>query len=285
MVHLDGRRRAARRWAGPPRRAVFRPGGSRAIKLAKSKGLRGLHEHHGVQHRITPGTSSRPWTTSTTNSASTAWRSPHGYAYAKAPDQDRFPGRGRRPASLFSKAFRLTGRRKELALQPLPASNLDFLEGKADFQVQPRGGVPLYNPAGLAAPLLPDGRRLRRHTWKELNRKNDPTGTSSAAARTRAADKLHGALRFTSRPRSSRPWTSLRQSLRAMVSPLTSKRQDQQTLRTGGVLHVVFPPPPPRGPPRRRDDGIGLARPRPLFHRAPALGSAGWTAVGRARPR
>jgi len=63
-----------------------------------------------------------------------------GYAYGKAPDQDRFLG-VTQTRELFSKAF-AEGRRKKWRFNHSQLY-LDFLEGKADFECTP-WGVPLY---------------------------------------------------------------------------------------------------------------------------------------------
>jgi hopanoid biosynthesis associated radical SAM protein HpnH len=86
-----------------------------------------------------------------------------GYAYAKAPDQDRFLG-VTQTRELFSKAF-ADGRRKHWRFNHSQLY-LDFLEGKADFQCTP-WGVPLYCLKGWQKPcyLLDDG---YAQTWQEL---------------------------------------------------------------------------------------------------------------------
>jgi hopanoid biosynthesis associated radical SAM protein HpnH len=86
-----------------------------------------------------------------------------GYAYAKAPDQDRFLGVSQ-TRELFSKAF-ADGRRKKWRFNHSQLY-LDFLEGKADFQCTP-WGVPLYCLKGWQKPcyLLDDG---YAQTWQEL---------------------------------------------------------------------------------------------------------------------
>jgi hopanoid biosynthesis associated radical SAM protein HpnH len=86
-----------------------------------------------------------------------------GYAYSKAPDQDRFLG-VTQTRELFSKAF-AEGRRKKWRFNHSQLY-LDFLEGKADFQCTP-WGVPLYCLKGWQKPcyLLDDG---YAETWREL---------------------------------------------------------------------------------------------------------------------
>jgi hopanoid biosynthesis associated radical SAM protein HpnH len=86
-----------------------------------------------------------------------------GYAYSKAPDQDRFLG-VTQTRELFSQAF-AEGRRKKWRFNHSQLY-LDFLEGKADFQCTP-WGVPLYCLKGWQKPcyLLDDG---YAETWQEL---------------------------------------------------------------------------------------------------------------------
>jgi hopanoid biosynthesis associated radical SAM protein HpnH len=86
-----------------------------------------------------------------------------GYAYQKAPDQDRFLG-VTETRELFSKAF-ADGRRKRWRLNHSQLY-LDFLEGKRDFACTP-WGVPSYSLLGWQRPcyLLDDG---YAKTWKEL---------------------------------------------------------------------------------------------------------------------
>jgi hopanoid biosynthesis associated radical SAM protein HpnH len=86
-----------------------------------------------------------------------------GYAYEKAPGQDRFLGVSETRA-LFSKAF-AGGRRKRWRLNHSPLY-LDFLEGKREFACTP-WGVPSYSLLGWQRPcyLLADGYAA---TWREL---------------------------------------------------------------------------------------------------------------------
>jgi len=86
-----------------------------------------------------------------------------GYAYGKAPDQDRFLGVDQTRA-LFRDAF-ADGRRRRWRLNHSPLF-LDFLEGKRDFACTP-WGVPSYSLLGWQKPcyLLADG---YAKTWREL---------------------------------------------------------------------------------------------------------------------
>ena len=111
------------------------------------------------------------------------------YAYEKAPDQDHFLG-VTETRELFSKAF-AGGNRKRWRLNHSPLF-LDFLEGKADFELH-RLGYPVLLAAGLAAAVLPDGRRLRQDLQgtdrdHRLGRLRPRPG--------RAVQQLHGALRL-----------------------------------------------------------------------------------------
>ena len=86
-----------------------------------------------------------------------------GYAYQKAPDQDRFLGVDQTRA-LFRDAF-ADGRPRRWRLNHSPLF-LDFLEGKRDFACTP-WGVPSYSLLGWQKPcyLLADG---YAKTWREL---------------------------------------------------------------------------------------------------------------------
>ena len=77
------------------------------------------------------------------------------YAYEKAPDQEHFLG-VEQTRKLFKEAF--DGKRKKWRLNHSPLF-LDFLEGKQEFCVHGVGDTQLLR-AGLAATVLPDGRRL-----------------------------------------------------------------------------------------------------------------------------
>ena len=101
-----------------------------------------------------------------------------GYAYQKAPDQDRFLGVNQ-TRELFSKAF-ADGNRKKWRFNHSQLY-LDFLEGKQDFQCTP-WGVPLYTLQGWQRPcyLLDDGyvdtwqELLDTTDWEKFGRGNDP---------------------------------------------------------------------------------------------------------------
>lgn len=101
-----------------------------------------------------------------------------GYAYEKAPDQERFLG-VQETRELFSKAF-ANGNRKRWRLNHSPLF-LDFLEGKVDFECT-AWGIPSYSLFGWQKPcyLMNDGyattyRELIETTeWEKYGRNNDP---------------------------------------------------------------------------------------------------------------
>ncbi|HWG61484.1 MAG TPA: adenosyl-hopene transferase HpnH [Streptosporangiaceae bacterium] len=101
-----------------------------------------------------------------------------GYAYEKAPDQDRFLGVSE-TRELFSKAF-AEGRRKRWRFNHSPLY-LDFLEGKREFACTP-WGVPSYSLLGWQRPcyLLADGyasswqELLDTTDWESFGRGRDP---------------------------------------------------------------------------------------------------------------
>ncbi len=101
-----------------------------------------------------------------------------GYAYEKAPGQDRFLG-VEQTRELFGAAF-AEGRRKKWRLNHSPLF-LDFLEGKRDFACTP-WGVPSYSLFGWQRPcyLLADGyaktyaELLETTEWEKFGRGKDP---------------------------------------------------------------------------------------------------------------
>ena len=101
-----------------------------------------------------------------------------GYAYEKAPGQDRFLG-VEQTRELFGAAF-AEGRRKKWRLNHSPLF-LDFLEGKRDFACTP-WGVPSYSLFGWQRPcyLLADGyaktyaELLETTDWESFGRGKDP---------------------------------------------------------------------------------------------------------------
>ncbi|MHA6758972.1 adenosyl-hopene transferase HpnH [Streptacidiphilus sp. PAMC 29251] len=101
-----------------------------------------------------------------------------GYAYEKAPDQDRFLG-VEQTRSMFKKAF-AEGRRKSWRLNH-SALYLDFLEGKVDFECTP-WAIPSYSLKGWQKPcyLMSDGyvdtyqELLDSTEWDNYGRGKDP---------------------------------------------------------------------------------------------------------------
>jgi hopanoid biosynthesis associated radical SAM protein HpnH len=101
-----------------------------------------------------------------------------GYAYEKAPDQDRFLG-VTQTRELFKKVFD-EGRRKKWRLNHSPLY-LDFLEGKRDFECTP-WGIPSYSLLGWQRPcyLMADGyaktykELLETTEWDKFGRGKDP---------------------------------------------------------------------------------------------------------------
>jgi hopanoid biosynthesis associated radical SAM protein HpnH len=101
-----------------------------------------------------------------------------GYAYEKAPDQDRFLG-VEQTKTLFREAF-ADGRRKKWRLNHSPLF-LDFLEGKREFECTP-WGIPSYSLLGWQRPcyLMADGyaktyqELLDTTEWDKFGRGKDP---------------------------------------------------------------------------------------------------------------
>ena len=101
-----------------------------------------------------------------------------GYAYEKAPDQDRFLG-VEQTRAMFKKAF-ADGRRKSWRLNH-SALYLDFLEGKVDFECTP-WAIPSYSLKGWQKPcyLMSDGyaqsyqELLDETDWDDYGRGKDP---------------------------------------------------------------------------------------------------------------
>ena len=125
------------------------------------------------------------------------------YAYEKAPDQEHFLG-VEQTRELFRKAF-AGGNRRRWRLNHSPLF-LDFLEGKADFPCT-AWAIPNYSLFGWQRPcyLMSDG-YVPDVPGAHRGR---PTGTSTAAARTRAAPTAWRTA-ATSRPPSSPPWARSR---------------------------------------------------------------------------
>jgi hopanoid biosynthesis associated radical SAM protein HpnH len=132
-----------------------------------------------------------------------------GYAYEKAPDQDRFLG-VEQTRQLFKKAFS-EGRRRKWRLNHSELY-LDFLEGRTDFECTP-WAIPSYSLFGWQKPcyLMADGytetyRELIETTdWSAYGRGRDPRCENCMA---------HCGYEPTAVLKTTR---SLRQSLRALA--------------------------------------------------------------------
>ncbi|MCL2732778.1 MAG: adenosyl-hopene transferase HpnH, partial [Actinomycetia bacterium] len=132
-----------------------------AIKLAKSKGFQ-VYTNTTVFNTDTPADLIETMDFINDLGVDRQQIAP-GYAYDKAPEQDKFLG-VKQSRELFSKAF-ADGNRKKWRLNHSQLY-LDFLEGKQDFECTP-WGVPLYCLKGWQKPcyLMDDG---YVDTWKEL---------------------------------------------------------------------------------------------------------------------
>ena len=159
MVHLDGV--GERHDEAVSKEGVFEQAVT-AIKLAKEKGFQ-VYTNTTVFNTETPADLIETLDYINDELGVDRLEIAPGYAYDKAPDQDRFLGVAQ-TRELFSKAF-AEGRRKKWRFNHSQLY-LDFLEGKADFECTP-WGVPLYCLKGWQKPcyLLDDG---YAETWKEL---------------------------------------------------------------------------------------------------------------------
>ena len=159
MVHLDGI--GERHDEAVSKEGVFEQAVT-AIKLAKQKGFQ-VYTNTTVFNTETPQDLISTLDYINDELGVDRLEIAPGYAYDKAPDQDRFLGVAQ-TRELFSKAF-AEGRRKKWRFNHSQLY-LDFLEGKADFECTP-WGVPLYCLKGWQKPcyLLDDG---YAETWQEL---------------------------------------------------------------------------------------------------------------------
>jgi hopanoid biosynthesis associated radical SAM protein HpnH len=159
MVHLDGI--GERHDEAVSKKGVFDQAVT-AIKLAKEKGFQ-VYTNTTVFNTETPADLIDTLNFINDELKVDRLEIAPGYAYGKAPDQDRFLG-VTQTRELFSKAF-ADGRRKKWRFNHSQLY-LDFLEGKKDFQCTP-WGVPLYCLKGWQKPcyLLDDG---YAETWQEL---------------------------------------------------------------------------------------------------------------------
>jgi hopanoid biosynthesis associated radical SAM protein HpnH len=159
MVHLDGL--GERHDEAVAKEGVFEQAVA-AIKLAKEKGFQ-VYTNTTVFNTDSPHTVIETMDYLNNELKVDRMQIAPGYAYEKAPSQDKFLG-VQQTRELFSKAF-ADGRRKKWRLNHSQLY-LDFLEGKKDFQCTP-WGVPLYCLKGWQKPcyLMDDGYVA---TWKEL---------------------------------------------------------------------------------------------------------------------
>jgi len=159
MVHLDGL--GERHDEAVSKEGVFEQAIA-AIKLAKEKGFQ-VYTNTTVFNNEAPETLIETMNYLNDELKVDRMQVAPGYAYGKAPDQDRFLG-VTQTRELFSKAF-AEGNRKRWRLNHSQLY-LDFLEGKKDFECTP-WGVPLYCVKGWQKPcyLMDDG---YVDTWKEL---------------------------------------------------------------------------------------------------------------------
>ena len=174
MVHLDGI--GDRHDEAVAKKGVFVQA-VEAIKLAKSKGF-AVYTNTTVFNTDTPQDLIDTLNYINDDLKVDRLEIAPGYAYGKAPDQDRFLG-VTQTRELFSKAF-AEGRRKKWRFNHSQLY-LDFLEGKQDFQCTP-WGVPLYTLQGWQRPcyLLDDGyvdswqELLDTTDWDSFGRGKDP---------------------------------------------------------------------------------------------------------------
>ena len=164
MVHLDGI--GARHDEAVSKEGVFEQAVT-AIKLAKQRGFQ-VYTNTTVFNTETPQDLIATLDYINDELGVDRLEIAPGYAYGKAPDQDRFLG-VTQTRELFSKAF-ADGRRKKWRLNHPPLF-LDFLEGKVDFECT-AWGIPSYSLLGWQKPcyLMADG---YVKTYKELIEKTD----------------------------------------------------------------------------------------------------------------
>ncbi len=138
------------------------------------------------------------------------------YAYEKAPTRST-SWAWSRPASCSRGLLGRQPGRWRLNHSPL---FLDFLEGKVDFPCT-AWAIPNYSPLRLAAPLLPDERRVRPdvpgadrgHRLGQVRSRQGP-----------ALRQLHGALRLRAHRRPGHDGLPSRSPLRAMRETVSSNR-------------------------------------------------------------
>ncbi|WEO94481.1 adenosyl-hopene transferase HpnH [Streptomyces sp. FXJ1.172] len=174
MVHIDGMRE--QHDAAVSKEGVFDKA-VEAIRLAKSKGFQ-VYTNSTFFNTDSPQTVIDVLTFLNDEVGVDRMEISPGYAYEKAPDQDRFLG-VEQTRELFRKAF-ADGRRKKWRFNHSTLF-LDFLEGKVEFECTP-WGIPSYSLKGWQLPcyLMADGhvatyRELLQNTqWEKYGRGKDP---------------------------------------------------------------------------------------------------------------
>ncbi|MFB7509181.1 adenosyl-hopene transferase HpnH [Streptomyces broussonetiae] len=174
MVHIDGMRE--QHDAAVSKEGVFDKA-VEAIRLAKSQGFQ-VYTNSTFFNTDSPQTVIDVLTFLNDEVGVDRMEISPGYAYEKAPDQDRFLG-VEQTRELFRKAF-ADGRRKKWRFNHSTLF-LDFLEGKVEFECTP-WGIPSYSLKGWQLPcyLMADGhvatyRELLQNTdWEKYGRGKDP---------------------------------------------------------------------------------------------------------------
>ena len=174
MVHLDGV--GERHDEAVSKEGVFEQAVA-AIKLAKEKGFQ-VYTNTTVFNTDSPETLIETMNYLNDELKVDRMQVAPGYAYGKAPDQDRFLG-VTQTRELFSKTF-AAGNRKRWRLNHSQLY-LDFLEGKKDFECTP-WGIPSYSLFGWQRPcyLLNDGyvetykELIETTDWDKFGRGKDP---------------------------------------------------------------------------------------------------------------
>ncbi|MFI2203052.1 adenosyl-hopene transferase HpnH [Streptomyces sp. NPDC020192] len=174
MVHIDGMRE--QHDAAVSKEGVFDKA-VEAIRLAKSKGFQ-VYTNSTFFNTDSPQTVIDVMNFLNDEVGVDRMEISPGYAYEKAPDQDRFLA-VEQTRELFRKAF-ADGRRKKWRFNHSTLF-LDFLEGKVEFECTP-WGIPSYSLKGWQLPcyLMADGhvatyRELIEDTeWEKYGRGKDP---------------------------------------------------------------------------------------------------------------
>ncbi|MEV4438472.1 adenosyl-hopene transferase HpnH, partial [Streptomyces sp. NPDC049577] len=174
MVHIDGLRE--RHDEAVAKEGVFDQA-VEAIKLAKSKGFQ-VYTNSTFFNNDSPQTIIDVLNFLNDDLKVDRIQVSPGYAYEKAPDQDRFLG-VQQTRELFRKAF-ADGRRQKWRFNH-SALFLDFLEGRREFECTP-WGIPSYSLHGWQRPcyLMADGyvdtykELIETTEWEKYGRGKDP---------------------------------------------------------------------------------------------------------------